>query len=722
MRLNEKSLFFRRPALIVAAAVYLAAFILLLSGMFFYRYANELLECQRKDILDRTMEQTVREINNELQAISTTAQALRSALRYADMPPQDALDAEKRMQLHDYSSQMDKSLVDLSSVLQAGYLYARESGYAIFRFSVLSEAEMCRYYQTGGFSAAEMEELHCCFSQGRMVASQNGAQLAYLLSIGKDWDTGLPEKQIVLLLRKNFLSALLGGTEAVEAAYSLIDAQGNTLDEAMIGSFSEEAIEYSYQLKAGYTLKAAVPQTGWQEMAHARRNYLAAVAAGLLLVTVVAVLSCRFSVVPINQLIDYIEKNYKHVSRRDGLAAIQGAVDEMLEAQAAAQRQLEELRQARRWQQLIQRLHGGGGEEPVWQSRRFVLILLSPGATDQKAMLDAVRSLIREEEYAVLHLSEGTGLMLGGRDGEMDEKQGLRFAEALVALLDDQYSIPLKAAVSAGHAGLDELPAAHREARMTMDSLLPLPETLVMGYTSCDFKLGTLAQDGEYLARQQHFNRLIASGSLSRAAESLPELISDFYLQEDISRSEIGRMHLDMVKYQMMACLNYLYTGSEEALEMRRESIRELLLCATHGQVLALMEKRLREMADPRDDPAEEEGGDETLERVKRYIRLNYADPQMSVTSLAEVFHLSPNGLSKLFSRKAGVGVLQYIHKIRIEAACSLMLSTQLSLSDICQRVGYASPLTFSRAFKARYRMTPSEWRKMCEETGAGEG
>ncbi len=76
---------------------------------------------------------------------------------------------------------------------------------------------------------------------------------------------------------------------------------------------------------------------------------------------------------------------------------------------------------------------------------------------------------------------------------------------------------------------------------------------------------------------------------------------------------------------------------------------------------------------------------------------------------------MSPNNVSKLFSRKANMGVLQYIHKIRIENACNLMLNTDMTLSEIGQRVGYTSNLTFNRAFKARYHMSPSEWKKLNE-------
>mgnify|MGYP004699918335 CR=1 FL=1 len=50
-----------------------------------------------------------------------------------------------------------------------------------------------------------------------------------------------------------------------------------------------------------------------------------------------------------------------------------------------------------------------------------------------------------------------------------------------------------------------------------------------------------------------------------------------------------------------------------------------------------------------------------------------------------------------------------------IENACNLILSTELTLSEVAQRVGYTSSLTFTRAFKARYHMSSSEWRKLNE-------
>ena len=99
---------------------------------------------------------------------------------------------------------------------------------------------------------------------------------------------------------------------------------------------------------------------------------------------------------------------------------------------------------------------------------------------------------------------------------------------------------------------------------------------------------------------------------------------------------------------------------------------------------------------------------------MKAYIRRHSMDAQLSVAAVAEQFGLTANTLSKQFSRKTGMGVLQYIHRIRIENACNLLLADESTpIADIAARVGYTSILTFNRAFKARYQMTPSEYRKV---------
>ena len=109
--------------------------------------------------------------------------------------------------------------------------------------------------------------------------------------------------------------------------------------------------------------------------------------------------------------------------------------------------------------------------------------------------------------------------------------------------------------------------------------------------------------------------------------------------------------------------------------------------------------------------PADSEGS--RVDEIKRYIRENYTDPQLSVSSVAEAFDLSANNLSQLFSRKSDQGVLDFIHSVRMEKAGQLLREApDRTIQEIAFLTGYTSILTFNRKFKSLYGQTPTEYRK----------
>lgn len=88
------------------------------------------------------------------------------------------------------------------------------------------------------------------------------------------------------------------------------------------------------------------------------------------------------------------------------------------------------------------------------------------------------------------------------------------------------------------------------------------------------------------------------------------------------------------------------------------------------------------------------------------------ADPNFSVGSLADQFNLSISNFSHQFKGNLGVNVSTYINDLRIEEARLLLLSTELSVSDIAAKIGYLQPSSFIRKFKQITGLTPGEYRQ----------
>ncbi|MDD6199826.1 MAG: response regulator [Firmicutes bacterium] len=110
--------------------------------------------------------------------------------------------------------------------------------------------------------------------------------------------------------------------------------------------------------------------------------------------------------------------------------------------------------------------------------------------------------------------------------------------------------------------------------------------------------------------------------------------------------------------------------------------------------------------------PARENQQEErTIEGITRYLQEHLAE-EISLSVLAEEFHLSGQYISQLFKSEIGVNFLAYLTNIRMENAKKLLLSTSLSVADISERSGYGDYRVFTKVFKKAEGVTPSQYRR----------
>jgi len=97
--------------------------------------------------------------------------------------------------------------------------------------------------------------------------------------------------------------------------------------------------------------------------------------------------------------------------------------------------------------------------------------------------------------------------------------------------------------------------------------------------------------------------------------------------------------------------------------------------------------------------------------KAKSYIEKNYADPDLSLGKVAGAIHISPNYLSTLFKEKIGLNFSEYLADVRIRQAGKLLVTTDLSVTEIASRVGYQNINYFSMIFKKITNMSPSKYQ-----------
>ncbi len=93
------------------------------------------------------------------------------------------------------------------------------------------------------------------------------------------------------------------------------------------------------------------------------------------------------------------------------------------------------------------------------------------------------------------------------------------------------------------------------------------------------------------------------------------------------------------------------------------------------------------------------------------YIQKRYTE-KISLSMLAEEFHLSEKYISWYFKEHFSISFMQYVLHLRMTRAKDLLLTTEQSITEVALSCGYPSVNLFIRSFKEMYGVTPLQYRK----------
>jgi len=171
--------------------------------------------------------------------------------------------------------------------------------------------------------------------------------------------------------------------------------------------------------------------------------------------------------------------------------------------------------------------------------------------------------------------------------------------------------------------------------------------------------------------------------------------------------------HLDEATYQSFASIIRLLRaeGKEttpEALRMQKHLFSYLLLKFI---------KLHREQSRQDDGEAKEhsEASNKNLQYINKaisYIKYNFRDPKLTTRRVAQAVYLSPNYFGELFSKYMGISCLEYIRRLKMEFAVSLLMQSNVTVAQISEQSGYSSISYFISDFKSEFGTTPQKYRE----------
>ena len=105
----------------------------------------------------------------------------------------------------------------------------------------------------------------------------------------------------------------------------------------------------------------------------------------------------------------------------------------------------------------------------------------------------------------------------------------------------------------------------------------------------------------------------------------------------------------------------------------------------------------------------------QAVERAIQAMHTHLHEPLL-LEDLASVAYLSPSHFNRVFHRLIGIPPGEFLSALRFQAARRLLLTTSLSVTDICFEVGYTSTGSFTSRFTQLVGLPPRLLRQRAHE------
>ena len=289
----------------------------------------------------------------------------------------------------------------------------------------------------------------------------------------------------------------------------------------------------------------------------------------------------------------------------------------------------------------------------------------------------------------------------------MDMSEMKDVCEELCGSIGEEFSIDLRCALSNVTEDITELHAAFENVCEIMNFRFLGDDKIVFVYD--DVMLGI----GQKPLKRQIDNNLFEVISEQGDAEKACRIINDYFNWCMESRATLCDVR--MVLYDIVNILLKIVAQADIAAEIECKTLYMLItnisgtyqLREIRHTILRYTKElcRIIETKKRQDDS-------EFVFKVKEFIKNNYADPELNVNILADELGRNRSSLSKRFKAETGIVLSEYIISYRLKKACEY-LEENYTINDIVERTGFSTSVVFYRAFKKRFGMSPTEFKRM---------
>ena len=166
---------------------------------------------------------------------------------------------------------------------------------------------------------------------------------------------------------------------------------------------------------------------------------------------------------------------------------------------------------------------------------------------------------------------------------------------------------------------------------------------------------------------------------------------------------------------------NQKITAPQQVVTLLQQMLREMdsnddlaadMIIAMLGQVLMLL---LRQAKAPAADKIKTSNNlnseNQIIRRAQQYIG-NHLRDKLSVPLVAKMVDVSPSYLTALFHKNLQISPAEYIRRLKLQESKQMIRENSMTFTEIANALQYSTVHHFSRQFKEKFGITPTEYAK----------
>jgi AraC-like DNA-binding protein len=285
-----------------------------------------------------------------------------------------------------------------------------------------------------------------------------------------------------------------------------------------------------------------------------------------------------------------------------------------------------------------------------------------------------------------------------------------QIADKARTFIKEHFRVTFTVSLSGTMCSFTSLPQLYQQAVEALEYRLLADDSGVLCYDEIRWTNKDIDLYHSISGEEQKFANCLRAGDYEQAKVVFQAIIA-------ASTQTSPHLSMEFIKVRMLFFVNTLINAlAEQSVLYKNKYFQEEnpieRLFNAHN--IHELQDRFLEILDQVKTLHEDQETDNSLvNQAKKYVQDHYQDMNLNVSLIADQLGTTTPHLSRIFGKKTGTRLLEFIHRYRLDCSKEMIRQGQFSIKDISKMNGFINSDAYIRIFKKYEGITPGRFREI---------